>query len=56
MVKNHLREGVIRIAEKELEIVHIRSENTTPALNVIDVYCDVEANYTVEVIKNAWFK
>ena len=56
MVKNHLREGVIRIAEEELEIVHIRFENTTPALNVIGVYLDVEANSTVVDIKNAWFK
>ena len=56
MVKNHLREGVIRIAEEELEIVHIRFENTTPPLNVIGVYLDVEANSTVADIKNAWFK
>ena len=56
MVKNHLREGVIRIAEEELEIVHIRFENTTPALNVVGVYLDVEANSTVEDTKSAWFK
>ena len=56
MVKNHLREGVIRIAEEELEIVHIRLENTTPALNVVGVYLDVEANSTVEDTKSAWFK
>ena len=56
MVKNHLREEVLRIAEEELEIVHIRLENTTPALNIVGVYLDVEANSTVEDTKSAWFK
>ena len=56
LVQNHLREDVIRIAEEELEIVHLRFENTTPALNVIGVYLDVEANLTVEDLKSAWFK
>ena len=35
---------------------HIRLENTTPALNIVGVYLDVEANSTVEDTKSAWFK
>ena len=36
MVKNHLKEHVVRILEEELEIIHLRFENITPALHIID--------------------
>ena len=56
MVKNHLKDHVVRIPEEELEIIHLRFENTTPALHIIGVYLDVEANSTADEIRKTWNK
>ena len=45
-----------RIPEEELEIVHLRFENTNPPLNIIGVYLEVESRQKVEEIKSLWFK
>ena len=53
LVHNSLKPHVIRIPdESELECVHIRLENSSPALNVIALYLDVESRSTVEQIDN----
>ena len=56
MVKNHLKDHVVRIPEEELEIIHLRFENITPALHIIGIYLDVEANSTVDEIRKTWNK
>ena len=56
MVKNHPKDHVVRIPEEELEIIHLRFENMTPALHIIGVYLDVEANSTVDEIRKTWNK
>ena len=55
LVHNSLKPHVIRIPdESELECVHIRLENSSPALNVIALYLDVESRSTVEQIDKIW--
>ena len=56
MVKNHLKDHVVRIPEEEFEIIHLRFENINPALQIIWVYLDVEANSTVDEIRKTWNK
>ena len=56
LIKNELKENVKRIPEEELEIVHLRFENTNPPLNIIGVYLEVESRQKVEEIKSLWFK
>ena len=56
LIKNELKENVKRIPEEELEIVHLRFENTNPPLNIIGVYLEVESRQKVEEVKSLWFK
>ena len=49
LVHNSIRQHAIRIPdESDLECVHIRFNHTTPALNVIGLYLDVESRTKVD--------
>ena len=49
LVHNSLRQHVIRVPdESELECVHVRLNHTTPALNIIGLYLDVESRSTID--------
>ena len=49
LVHNSLRQHVIRVPdESELECVHVRLNHTTPALNIIGLYLDVESRNTID--------
>ena len=51
LVHNSLRQHVIRIPdESELECVHVRLNHTTPALNIIGLYLDVESRSTLDAV------
>ena len=49
LVHNSLRQHVIRVPdESQLECVHLRLNHTTPALNIIGLYLDVESRNTID--------
>ena len=49
LVHNSLRQHVIRVPdESQLECVHVRLNHTTPALNIIGLYLDVESRNTID--------
>ena len=51
LVNNSIRQHVIRIPdESELECVHIRLNHTTPALNIVGLYLDVESRTKIDDI------
>ena len=55
LVKNSMSKHVLRIPdESDLEIIHIRIENTIPAVNIIGTYLDVENKLTREELSNIW--
>ena len=55
LVSNSLAKHVIRIPDSsELEIVHVRIENTIPALNIIGTYLPVETRMKVEKTDELW--
>ena len=56
LIKNELKDHVKRIPEEELEIVHLRFENTNPPLHIVGVYLECEARLKVEEVKRLWFK
>ena len=48
MVSQRWLYHIIRIPEEELKIIYLRVEKVFPALHIIEVYLDVEANTTVD--------
>ena len=47
---------IIKIPLEELKIIHLRVKKFIPALHIIDVYLDTEANSTVDIIRKIWNK
>ena len=53
LVHNSIRQHAMRIPdESELECVHIRLNHTTPALNIIGLYLDVESRMKIDDLDN----
>ena len=57
-VANHLSDSVLRVPDEdeELEIVHILLKSTTPNLNIIGCYLDVESRQDNSTIEGIWTK
>jgi exonuclease III len=57
-VSTHLSESVLRIPDEdeELEVIHVLLKCTTPNLNIIGCYLDVESRQDNSTVERVWTK
>ena len=57
VVGNHLKGSILRVPDStDLELIHLVNKDTTPQLNIIGIYLDVEARQNVEETGAIWGK
>ena len=57
VVSNRLKGSILRIPDNSgLELIHLINKDTTPQLNIIGIYLDVESRMNAEDIESKWAK